>query len=182
MLPARVEALEAAFDSMEAIAAASHDKLYHALMPEGVIAETIWRYFHRDGGDAQIESLRAAGVCMTSLAAVDTPQTLAGKTIVITGTLPTLGRKEAQQAAKAAGASVASAVSTKTDFVVVGDNAGSKAAKAASLGIEQIDEVEFLRRLDQGEFPAEQATEPSEPHVDTPDDDGPVSPPLPLFS
>ena len=154
MLPARIEALEAVFATTADLAAASQDKLYHALMPEGVIAQTIYHYFHRDGGDAHIEALRAAGVAMTSLAAADVPQTLAGKTIVITGTLPTLSRKESQQAAKAAGATVSSSVSKKTDFVVIGENAGSKAAKAAALGIEQIDEPEFLRRLGAFDSPA----------------------------
>ncbi len=153
MLPARVEALEAAFASPSDLAAASQEKFYHALMPEGVIAETIWRYFHGDGGDAIVAALENAGVQMTRLAAIDLPQTLAGKKIVITGTLPTLSRKDSKQLAKDAGATLASAVSKTTSFVVVGENAGSKAAKAVELGIEQIDEAEFLRRVGGGEVP-----------------------------
>ncbi len=74
-------------------------------------------------------------------------QTLADMTIVLTGGLETLSRDEAIAAAQAAGAKVASSVSKKTDFVVVGVNPGSKAAKAEQLGVETIDEAEFLRRL-----------------------------------
>jgi DNA ligase (NAD+) len=72
---------------------------------------------------------------------------LAGKTIVITGSLLAMSRDEATRAAQDAGARVASSVSKKTDFVVVGENPGSKAAQAEQLGVETIDEREFLRRL-----------------------------------
>jgi DNA ligase (NAD+) len=74
---------------------------------------------------------------------------LAGKTIVLTGGLEALSRDEATRLAQEAGARVASGVSKKTDFVVVGENAGSKAARAEQLGVETIDEAEFLKRLDQ---------------------------------
>ena len=67
--------------------------------------------------------------------------------MVLTGGLETLSREEATAAAQAAGARVASSVSKKTDFVVVGESPGSKAAKAEQLGVETIDEREFLRRL-----------------------------------
>jgi DNA ligase (NAD+) len=68
-------------------------------------------------------------------------------TIVLTGGLDKLSREEATVAAQQAGARVASSVSKKTDFVVVGTDPGSKAAKAEQLGVETIDEPEFLRRL-----------------------------------
>jgi DNA ligase (NAD+) len=74
-------------------------------------------------------------------------QPLAGKTIVLTGGLEGLSRDEAAAAAKAAGARVASNVSKKTDFVVVGENPGTKAARAEELGIETIDERAFRKRL-----------------------------------
>jgi DNA ligase (NAD+) len=72
---------------------------------------------------------------------------LAGKTIVLTGGLEGLSRDEAAAAAEAAGARVASNVSKKTDFVVVGENPGTKAARAEELGIETIDERAFRQRL-----------------------------------
>ena len=74
-------------------------------------------------------------------------QTLAGTTIVLTGGLEGMSRDEATAAAEAAGAKVASSVSKKTSFVVVGENAGSKAVKAEELGVEMIDEAEFRKRL-----------------------------------
>jgi DNA ligase (NAD+) len=78
---------------------------------------------------------------------------LAGLTMVLTGGLERLSREEATALAQAAGARVASSVSKKTDFVVAGENPGSKLAKAEQLGVEVIDEAEFLRRLGRGEEP-----------------------------
>ena len=72
---------------------------------------------------------------------------LAGTTIVLTGGLEEMSRDEAAAAAKAAGARVTSSVSKKTDFVVAGENPGTKYDKAVELGVEVIDESEFLRRL-----------------------------------
>ena len=72
---------------------------------------------------------------------------LTGATIVITGGLVSLSRAEAEQAAAEAGAHVTSGVSKKTSFVVVGENPGSKFDKAVQLGVETIDEAEFLKRL-----------------------------------
>jgi DNA ligase (NAD+) len=74
-------------------------------------------------------------------------QPLAGLTMVLTGGLDAMSRDEAIAAAQAAGAKVASSVSKKTDFVVAGVNPGSKLAKAEQLGVEIIDEQEFLKRL-----------------------------------
>ena len=75
------------------------------------------------------------------------PQTLAGKTVVVTGTLEGFSRQEAEDAVTAAGGRAASSVSKKTDFVVVGADAGSKADKARELGVETVDEGEFAKRL-----------------------------------
>jgi DNA ligase (NAD+) len=72
---------------------------------------------------------------------------LAGMTIVLTGGLGQMSRDEAAAAAKAAGARVASSVSKKTEFVVAGENPGSKYDKAVELGVEVIDEAAFLERL-----------------------------------
>ena len=72
---------------------------------------------------------------------------LVGKTVVVTGTLSRLSRGEAEEAIKSAGGRVTSSVSKSTDFVVVGQSPGSKADKARLLGVEIIDEAQFLRRL-----------------------------------
>jgi DNA ligase (NAD+) len=72
---------------------------------------------------------------------------LAGKTFVLTGTLPTLARAEAEARIKAAGGSVSSSVSKKTSYVVAGEAAGSKLRKAAELGVTVIDEAELLAML-----------------------------------
>jgi DNA ligase (NAD+) len=73
-----------------------------------------------------------------------TPQPLQGKTIVITGTLPTLTREEAKAIVEEAGGKVTNSVSNKTDYVLVGSDAGSKLAKAETLGISCLSEAEFL--------------------------------------
>ncbi len=70
-----------------------------------------------------------------------------GKTLVFTGTLPTLTRDEAKDMARAAGASISGSVSAKTDFVVLGENAGTKAARAKELGVAVLSEADFLKRL-----------------------------------
>ena len=72
---------------------------------------------------------------------------LAGKTVVITGTLPSLSRQQASELVEANGGRIAGSVSKNTDFLVAGDAAGSKLDKAKSLGVEVIDEAELLRRI-----------------------------------
>ena len=78
------------------------------------------------------------------------PQLLVGKTLVLTGTLPTLKRDEAKARIEAAGGKVAGSVSKKTDYVVAGEEAGSKLEKALELGIPVIDEAALLSLLEQG--------------------------------
>ncbi|MNE68443.1 DNA ligase [compost metagenome] len=75
------------------------------------------------------------------------PQLLAGKTVVLTGTLPTMGRDEAKDLLEAAGAKVAGSVSKKTSYVVAGADAGSKLAKAEELGVPVLDEAGLLALL-----------------------------------
>jgi DNA ligase (NAD+) len=141
--------LASAFGSIEALAATTVDDIddVPGIGPE--IAASVREWFEDPENLALIERLRAAGIRMADerVAAVPTEVPLTDKTIVLTGTMPSMTREEGTELAQGAGARVASSVSKKTDFVVAGENAGSKLAKAETLGVEVIDEAEFRRRL-----------------------------------
>ncbi|GAB3758384.1 NAD-dependent DNA ligase LigA [Ramlibacter monticola] len=112
-----------------------------------VVAESIHAFFAQPHNREVIEQLRACGMHWEEGApAVEAPRALAGKTVVLTGTLPTLSRDEAKEMLEAAGAKVAGSVSKKTDFVVAGAEAGSKLDKARELGVTVLDE-DGLRQL-----------------------------------
>jgi DNA ligase (NAD+) len=140
--------LARAFGSIDALAAASEEEIAAVEGVGPVIARSVADWF-RDGENRRLlEKLRAAGIRMEDPepeAPVEGP--LSGSTIVLTGGLEALSRDDAAAAAEAVGAKVASSVSKKTDFVVAGENPGSKLAKAEQLGVEVIDEAEFLERL-----------------------------------
>jgi DNA ligase (NAD+) len=145
------QVLAKAFGSIDALAAASEDDIdaVPEIGPE--IAATVREWFDEEENRQLIEKLRAAGVRLADEPPVQTaPATLTGVTLVLTGGLETISREEATARAEAAGARVASTVSGKTSFVVAGENPGSKLAKAETLGVEVIDEEEFLRRLKDG--------------------------------
>jgi DNA ligase (NAD+) len=138
-----------AFGSIDALAAASREELQAVggIGPE--IAASVYDWFRVEGNLALVEKLRRAGVRLADppRPAGDGTGPLAGKSIVLTGTYATLSREEAIAAAEAAGARVTSSVSKKTAFVVAGESPGTKLAKAEGLGVEVIDEGEFLRRI-----------------------------------
>lgn len=141
------EALAARFGEMEACLAASSEDF--AAVPDigAITAENLVSYFARQDVRELIDRLRAAGVRMSAKTAAPTSDAFAGKTVVLTGTLPTLTRDEATKMIKAAGGKVTGSVSKKTDLVLAGEEAGSKLTKAKELGIEIIDEEAFLRLL-----------------------------------
>ena len=114
-----------------------------------VIAQSAYDFLHSDAGREAIEQLKQVGVKMTADTAGRPagPQTLAGKSVVITGVLKNYGRADAEAAVKAAGGRPTSSVSKSTSFVVAGADAGSKLDKARLLGVEVIDEEEFTKRL-----------------------------------
>ena len=106
----------------------------------------------REAAREELARLRAAGVQFPELEAPAEDEAtadswFAGKTVVLTGTLPTMGRNDAKKLLLAAGAKVTGSVSKKTDCVIAGADAGSKLDKAQSLGVEVIDEDEMTRRL-----------------------------------
>ena len=112
------------------------------------IAASVFQFFRSNDGREIIAKLKDAGVKL-DLAETDLPTstTLEGKTIVVTGKLTQFSRSEIKTAIESAGGRASSSVSGKTDFVVVGEDPGSKADKAAQLGVEIIDETEFINRI-----------------------------------
>jgi DNA ligase (NAD+) len=116
------------------------------------IAESVVQYFGDPMVAPLLNALEQHRVAQSEAGSgpASGPQLLAGKIYVLTGTLPTLKRGEATELIEAAGGTVKSSVSKKTDTVVAGDDAGDKLAKATELGIEVIDEAELLRRTGRG--------------------------------
>ncbi len=146
--PHVAQVLTRALPSVEALAKATMEELeaVEEIGPE--IAASVYEWFREPENRALIRKLRKAGVRLQEDGpAIAQQGPLAGKTIVLTGGLETLTREDATRAAEAAGAHVAASVSKQTDFVVAGRDPGSKRDKAQSLGVEIIDEQEFLRRL-----------------------------------
>jgi DNA ligase (NAD+) len=137
------------FGSIDALAAASLEELETVAGVGPEIAAAVFEWFRSEENLALIERLRQAGLRLHDVAPAASAAVLPlqGKIVVITGTLTGFGRDEATAAAERAGARVTSSVSKKTSFVVAGAEAGSKLAKAQALGIEVIDEPEFVRRL-----------------------------------
>jgi DNA ligase (NAD+) len=116
-----------------------------------IVAESIREFFDQPHHREVVEQLRAAGVTWPDVAgtASDAPRPLLGKTLVLTGTLPTLSRDEAKELIEAAGGKVSGSVSKKTNYVVAGEDAGSKLDKARELGVTVLDEA-GLRALLEG--------------------------------
>ena len=115
----------------------------------GIIAQSVHDFINSDYGRQTLDDLRSFGVSMTEDISAHEPvgDQLAGKTIVVTGTLTNYTRDEIKELILKHGGKAASSVSSKTDFVVAGENAGSKRAKAESLGVLVISEDEFERLL-----------------------------------
>jgi DNA ligase (NAD+) len=136
------------FGSIEALSKASVEEIdaVEEIGPE--IARSVYAWFHDRENRKLLEKLRKAGVRMAEERdGGPVGGRLAGTTMVLTGGLSSMSREEAEEAARQARGRVASSVSKKTDFVVAGDNPGSKLDRALQLGVEVIDEAEFLRRL-----------------------------------
>jgi DNA ligase (NAD+) len=140
--------LARAFPSMEALREASLEELRGVEQIGPEIARGVYEWFRRPENARLVEKLRRAGVRMREEAPPRAARgPLAGKKVVLTGELESMSREEATRQAEAAGARVTSNVSRGTSFVVVGANPGSKYDKARALGVETLDEPEFLRRL-----------------------------------
>lgn len=143
---ARILATE--FGSMEKLQQAQPEELAQIRDIGDKIAESVVTWLNVPANIDLVERLAAAGLTMTfTPPASQEDNPFFGKTLVFTGTMPTLGRAEAKTMAQDVGAKVSGSVSKKTDYVIAGAEAGSKLEKAQQLGVTVIDEAEFLRLL-----------------------------------
>ena len=138
------KALAAAFGSVAAVRQAPVEVLQAVPDVGEVVARSVRRFFDEPANAALLDRLAALGVCTQVVpVAAAAARPLAGKTYVITGTLESMSRDEAKEALEALGAKVAGSVSKKTDALIAGKDAGSKAERAAALGVPQLDEAAF---------------------------------------
>ena len=142
---ATAKALAHHFGKLDAVKDATEEQLLAVSDVGPIVAQSIRTFFAQPHNREVVEQLRACGVhWQEGEPAALAPKPLAGRTFVITGTLPTLGRDDAKDMIEAAGGKVAGSVSKKTDYVVAGTEAGSKLVKAEELGVAVIDEAALL--------------------------------------
>jgi len=135
------------FGSLDAIATADEEMLQQADEVGPKVSQSIRQFFHEPRNLELVERLRQAGLTFEHVIKKKAAGRLAGKTFVLTGTLPNLTREDAKQRIEAAGGKVTSSVSKKTDYVVAGEDPGSKLDKANSLGVPVLGEPELLALL-----------------------------------
>jgi len=139
--------LEAHFGSLDAMMEASEERLEAIDGVGAIMAQSIHAWFANETNRQQIERLRTLGLNFASKRPAQKAGPLAGKTIVLTGTLPTLTRDEATAMIEKGGGRTSSSVSRKTDYLLAGEAAGSKLAKAEKLGIIILSEAQLLDLL-----------------------------------
>lgn len=138
-------ALSLAFGTIDNIASASLDELERVPDVGVTVAQSIHEFFQSEHGKHMIKDFAEVGVMIKQAKAIK--RVLDGQRFVVTGTLESIGREEAKDKIRLLGGNVSESVSKKTDFVVVGENPGSKADKAQELGVKILSEAEFLRML-----------------------------------
>lgn len=137
------------FKTLRAVEHASYEQLIEVQDIGPIVAQHIVNFFQQPHNLEVIDQLLTAGIKVQNVvAAVVTNSKVAGKTFVITGTLPNLSRDEAKHKLLAAGAKVTGSVSAKTDYLLAGEKAGSKLTKAEKLGVKVIDEASMLALLE----------------------------------
>ena len=152
--PTGAQALARAFGDLDAIVAASVEELAKADGVGPTIAGSVRAWLDVEEHRGIIDKLRAAGVDLGRVEAPSAPQTLVGKSIVVTGTLEGFSREAAEEAITSRGGKAPGSVSKKTTAVVVGEAPGNaKVTKAADLGIPVLDEAAFVELLETGELP-----------------------------
>ena len=149
--PTAARALAGHFGSMDAIRGAALEELSGVDGVGPVIAESLQEWFAVHWHVAIVDKWAEAGVRMADDVDESSPKTLAGLTIVVTGSLEGFSRDEAKEAILSRGGKSAGTVSKKTDYVVVGENPGTKADKAGDLGLKILDENGFRALLESGE-------------------------------
>jgi len=151
--PTGAQALARHFGHLDAIVGASADELAAVDGIGPTIAASVREWLDEPGHRAVLDKLRAAGVDLGRVEAPSAPQTLAGKSIVVTGTLEGFSREAAEAAITARGGKSPGSVSKKTTAVVVGESPGAaKVTKAAELGVPVLDEAAFVELLETGEL------------------------------
>ena len=151
--PTAARALAQHFETMEAIRSATEEQLAAVEGVGPTIADSVRDWFDGDGNEWHreiVDRWAAAGVRMEDERDESTPRTLEGVTVVVTGSLEGFSRDETKEAILSRGGKASGSVSKKTDWVVVGDNAGSKATKAEELGLRILDEAQFRELLETG--------------------------------
>lgn len=132
------------FGTLENVRHASREALLHIDDVGDVVADSILAFFADSSIAAQVDALLAHGVAPVPEELRKTNTPLSGKTVVVTGTLPTMGRREAEALIERLGGKAAGSVSKKTDYVLAGESAGSKLDKAKTFGVPVLDEAAFL--------------------------------------
>jgi DNA ligase (NAD+) len=138
------------FGSLDAIATAPAETLQEATEVGPKVADSIRQFFAEDRNRELVERLRAAGLQFTGERKTKVLGPLAGMTFVLTGTLPNITREEAKARIETAGGKVAGSVSSKTSYVVAGEEAGSKLDKARALNVPILDEAGLFAMLGGG--------------------------------
>jgi DNA ligase (NAD+) len=153
--PAGAQVLARAFGTLDGMVAASEDELAATEGVGPVIAASVAGFFALDRNRDVLDKLRAAGVDFGRVEAPTLPQVLAGRSVVVTGTLPGYSREEAEEAITARGGRSPGSVSSRTTAVVAGDEPGAaKLTRATELGIPVLDRAGFEHLLETGELPA----------------------------
>ncbi len=152
--PTAARALAGQFGDLDAIRTATVEQLADAEGVGGIIAEAVVEWFAVDWHAEIVTKWAAAGVRMVDDRDESLVRTLTGLTVVVTGSLAGFSRDEVKEAIVSRGGKASGSVSKKTDYVVVGENAGSKADKAEQLGVKILDEEGFVRLLADGPPPA----------------------------
>ena len=149
--PAGATVLARHFGHLDRIEAASEEELAAVEGVGPTIAASVAEFFADESNRALVDRLRQAGLNLAGPAAPDVPQVLAGRSIVVTGTLEGWSREAAEEAIVSRGGKSPGSVSKKTDYVVIGEGPGAaKLTKAQELGVPVIDEAAFARLLETG--------------------------------
>ena len=135
------------FGSINALTHATQAELEGVFEVGPVVAESIYRFFAQPENLAVVDKLQTAGVNLSAKGAIQRSAEFQGKQFVLTGRLPTLSREQASALIEQHGGRVTASVSQKTDFVLAGEDAGSKLDKARAIGVTVIGELEFLKML-----------------------------------